>query len=437
MAIVLPQIQPIGLNPVPYNRLDYSPLFAGPGLMGGLNQGLQQRQQRLDAEQMRAARQQQMDAQREEQRMKSIVLGAAEVAGLPVEQQLTALEQRSKRLVDAGIDNSDTLEAIELLQTDPQAFQDTVNRTLNYGYMTGMIKKPDTTKMYTESKIPGYAFNQATGKLELADAALADEDAKRRALKYNEEQTKKDLDEMKTTFERSKVIRNEFDKKSTEFKKVRDAYGRVKASADTPDASGDIALIFNFMKMLDPGSTVREGEYATAEQSGSVDKKVVNLYNKLTKGERLTDDQRKMFVQRSKSLYDKAAKQNTVDFKDSLRLGERYGLTEADIFGEGFDPLQAPATESYGAAVGVADGTMGQKGDETVIVKDGQWVPYSEAEDTTIPKGSPGRAVGMSEGAMGELNGQQYIVKNGFWVPYSEATTQVKRTLQRNQMRRQ
>ena len=37
-----------------------------------------------------------------------------------------------------------------------------------------------------------------------------------------------------------------------------------------PDAAGDMALIFSYMKMLDPNSTVREGEYATAQDAGSI-----------------------------------------------------------------------------------------------------------------------------------------------------------------------
>ena len=42
------------------------------------------------------------------------------------------------------------------------------------------------------------------------------------------------------------------------FAEQASAYGRVVASAEDPSPAGDLALIFNYMKVLDPGSTVRD-----------------------------------------------------------------------------------------------------------------------------------------------------------------------------------
>ena len=50
-------------------------------------------------------------------------------------------------------------------------------------------------------------------------------------------------------------LRDDFRSESKEFVKVRDAYGRI-LSTDA-SAAGDLALIFNYMKILDPGSVVR------------------------------------------------------------------------------------------------------------------------------------------------------------------------------------
>jgi len=62
------------------------------------------------------------------------------------------------------------------------------------------------------------------------------------------------------------------------------------------NAVGDIGLIFNFMKSIDPTSTVREGEFATAAQTGGIADTVRNTYNKLLEGTRLTDNQRLAFL---------------------------------------------------------------------------------------------------------------------------------------------
>ena len=62
---------------------------------------------------------------------------------------------------------------------------------------------------------------------------------------------------------------DKFEANSSDFFKVRDAFNRVVTSAEDPSAAGDLALIFNFMKTLDPGSVVRESEFSTAAQAGS------------------------------------------------------------------------------------------------------------------------------------------------------------------------
>jgi hypothetical protein len=87
------------------------------------------------------------------------------------------------------------------------------------------------------------------------------------------------------------------------------AYGRIISSVEDPSPSGDLALIFNYMKVLDPGSTVREGEFATAEQAGGVDTRVRSLYNRIVSGERLTPEQRADFANRATRLYQGAEQQ--------------------------------------------------------------------------------------------------------------------------------
>jgi hypothetical protein len=83
------------------------------------------------------------------------------------------------------------------------------------------------------------------------------------------------------------------------------------ASIGTPQykPSDDIALIFSFMKTLDPGSTVREGEYATAKNAGSVPESVVNTYNQILSGKFLNNDQRKNFIETARKSYSGIAKE--------------------------------------------------------------------------------------------------------------------------------
>ncbi len=128
-------------------------------------------------------------------------------------------------------------------------------------------------------------------------------------------------------------LRKEFTTLSKEFIKSRDAFSRVKVAASAPDPQGsdDIALIFNFMKILDPGSVVRESEFATAENSGGVDEKIRTLYNKLLNGERLSSTQRSEFLNTSQRLFAQQERQQNKLFDTFEGLAERQGIDVNDV----------------------------------------------------------------------------------------------------------
>ena len=62
------------------------------------------------------------------------------------------------------------------------------------------------------------------------------------------------------------------------------------------------------MKILDPNSTVRESEFATAQNAGGVDDKIRNLFNNIRNGSRLTERQRADFKKSAQSLYNEYAR---------------------------------------------------------------------------------------------------------------------------------
>jgi hypothetical protein len=116
-------------------------------------------------------------------------------------------------------------------------------------------------------------------------------------------------------FKREQGLRKEFTALSKDYIKMRDAHTRVLRSAEDPSSAGDLALIFNYMKVLDPDSVVRESEFATAEgahaaigdlekSGGMVPNFVKRRVAKLVDGTRLLPEQRKDFVDRSTSLFE-------------------------------------------------------------------------------------------------------------------------------------
>lgn len=87
------------------------------------------------------------------------------------------------------------------------------------------------------------------------------------------------------------------------YDEIRASYERIRSSAQRESGAADLGVIFSYMKMLDPGSVVREGEFANAQNSSGVPDQVRNMYNRVVSGERLTPEQRAEFVNVANDLY--------------------------------------------------------------------------------------------------------------------------------------
>lgn len=115
-------------------------------------------------------------------------------------------------------------------------------------------------------------------------------------------------------------LAQDYEGASKTFFDVKGSYNRVLASGVEPSAAGDLALIFNYMKMLDPGSAVRETEFANAENAGSVPERIRAQYNKIFTGERLSTAQRTDFMDRAEKLFERALQEQQ---KTNQRFVER------------------------------------------------------------------------------------------------------------------
>lgn len=121
-------------------------------------------------------------------------------------------------------------------------------------------------------------------------------------------------------------LSDDYETRSKDYYSQREAYNRVISSASDPSPAGDLALIFNYMKVLDPNSTVREGEFATAQNAGSAFNAIGAQYNKIVNGQRLTEVQRKDFVNRTTKLFEGAKAQQDKVAKEFIDRASKYGV---------------------------------------------------------------------------------------------------------------
>lgn len=146
-------------------------------------------------------------------------------------------------------------------------------------------------------------------------------------------------------------LRKEFEKGQGDFVTVRDAYSQVESLGNgRRDAAGDIAFIFSYMKMLDPGSVVREGEFANAQNAAGVPDQVANLYNRALRGQRLNPNQVQQFVGQARTIYEARKRQFDRDAAQYRSFAEDYG----------FDPDRVVRDLGYAGAAGAAEPAPGR-----------------------------------------------------------------------------
>ena len=93
--------------------------------------------------------------------------------------------------------------------------------------------------------------------------------------------------------------------------------------------AADMSMIFSFMKMLDPGSVVREGEFLVASKTGGQADFAIQYLKQIQDGSMLSDLVRKSFKDMALSLYSKAVSDMNVDHDRIVNRANLRGIPEA------------------------------------------------------------------------------------------------------------
>lgn len=133
------------------------------------------------------------------------------------------------------------------------------------------------------------------------------------------------------TFSQETKFRSEYMKESQPFIDLRTNYTRINAASQDQTGASDIALVYSYMKMLDPTSVVREGEFATAENAGGIPQQIQSLYNKAVNGQRLAPEVRADFLKQAKRQYDGQLKTYGSIRKKWQELAVKNGLNPENV----------------------------------------------------------------------------------------------------------
>jgi hypothetical protein len=123
-----------------------------------------------------------------------------------------------------------------------------------------------------------------------------------------------------------------------DFSDMKSAYGQVVSSLAQGTPIGDVAGATKVMKLLDPGSVVRESELGIAMAAAGRMDRLQNYFSNLMTGQKLTPTQRDDFQKLSNELYAAAGQAYNKKRDEYKQFGDAYNFKNLDT------ALGAPAT---------------------------------------------------------------------------------------------
>jgi len=136
-------------------------------------------------------------------------------------------------------------------------------------------------------------------------------------------------EKLKGTGANENTLRDEYNNLTKDFRVVQDAHEKIKSVAAT--GAGDMSLLYSFVKLLDPGSVVRESEFAAAAASGSFGERIQGAMQRVISGQRLPDSLRNDFIREADNLYTSQKKGTDRLTASYTGMAKRMGLNPENV----------------------------------------------------------------------------------------------------------
>jgi hypothetical protein len=198
--------------------------------------------------------------------------------------------------------------------------------------------KPELAKKEAEAAIEGikqkYMDEGERARIDLLKAEAGR--AKAAAYKSSREASEvgKLTPEKKFKFEED--LRERYEKNSKDFKQINQAYTGIKATGGA-DASpvNRVAKVFAFVKMIDPGSVVRDGDFEALRNTRGFAMSpdwFKQEVDRVATGAPIKDDTVKQINAAATDIY-KAARERDTTTRDTIkRIAKDYNLDESQLF---------------------------------------------------------------------------------------------------------
>ena len=137
----------------------------------------------------------------------------------------------------------------------------------------------------------------------------------------------------KDDFKNERDLRNDFAGLPTTkaFNEVQSAYDQIQTAIKSESPAGDLAAATKIMKILDPGSVVRESELGMAMAATGAMDRMQNYVQMTMSGQKLTPNQRKDFGDLATKLYTAAADRYDTSAKEYQGVATDYNLNPGRV----------------------------------------------------------------------------------------------------------
>jgi len=187
--------------------------------------------------------------------------------------------------------------------------------------------------------LPSAPNTESREKTEAVIRALRE---KRNAL--TGDRSRSDSDQQRL-FDNERNMRKDFDTASTAYMDSGRMLTDLLSSAKGNSGIGDVAMVYAMMKMFDPTSVVREGEFATAKNAAGVDERVRAAWNSLIGNGKLSAEQRRQMISLARDYFGtRAYAQRGVNDR-FRRQAKDYGLNADRIVYDPYATLMSEAND--------------------------------------------------------------------------------------------